>query len=88
MTTEVISFCHSRPSLVCQLREITPDEAIAKLSRAGILAIEGDKPNTIVLLGFSQEVRTLLDDLRVYGIPVHAAARYTLGKLRKLSLAT
>jgi hypothetical protein len=91
MTTTVFSaakLLHSKPALVCQLSELTPREAIDKLSKAGVLAIEGPESDSIVLLGFSYEVSKLVTDLRLYGYARKPESRFTLGKLRKLSLVS
>jgi len=65
MTTQVFSAVpklHKSQDLVCQLQDISPDEAIERLHKLGILAIEGEAPSSIVLVGFHHDVAVLLDD--------------------------
>lgn len=88
MTLEVYSIApilHSRPSLVCQLSDITQDEAIERLKKAGVLAIAGTTESAIVLLGFNYEVSAFVRDLQRYGCPHRPQTRFTLGKLRALA---
>ena len=75
----------ARSSLVCHLRSITVADAIDRLSRAGVLAIEGPEESSIILVGFTFPIVTLLHDWRRYGFPRAPEARYALGKLRKLA---
>ena len=90
MTTTVFSsakLLHSKPSLVCQLSDLTPDEAIKRLQASGVIAIEGPEPDSIVLLGFSYEVSQLVTDFRRYGKPYHPQACAAFAKLKRFSLA-
>jgi hypothetical protein len=74
-------------SLVAHLRSTTPEEAIAKLQKAGVLAIAGPDPSSIVLVGYRLEIRHLLDDWRQYGFARQQDSRFTIGKLAKLRSA-
>lgn len=88
MTTEVYSIVpvlHHIPSLVCQLTDITPDEAIERLRRAGVLAVEGIDGSSVVLLGFNCEVSRLIADLRKYGFAREPTCIRTMGKMRALA---
>ena len=76
----------AKTSLVCQLRETTPQAAIEMLQKAGVLAIEGPTPSSIVLVGFHREIRDLLQDFRTHGGAHKQHSRSLLGKLHKLSL--
>jgi hypothetical protein len=90
VTTRVFStarLLHSKPALVCQLQDLKPDEAIARLEASGVLAIEGPEPDSIVLLGFSYEVSQLVTDFRRYGKPYHPQACAAFAKIRRFSLA-
>ena len=75
----------SHSSLVCHLRSITVEDAITRLAKAGVLAIEGPEKSSIILVGFTSPIVTLLHDWRRYGFPRAPEARYALGKLRKLA---
>ena len=88
MTTAVyrlpMSAALSRDSLVCHLSSISPQDAIDRLSRAGVLAIEGPEENSILLLGFHREIRKLLAfwrNPRLYSDDISL----TIAKLRRLS---
>ena len=56
----------SHNCLIAHLRSITPIEAIERLQRAGVLAIEGLEPSSIMLVGYSYETSILLRSLRMY----------------------
>jgi len=88
MTTAVyrlpMSATVSRDSLVCHLSSISSQDAIERLSRAGVLAIEGPEENSILLLGFHREIRKLLAfwrNPRLYTDDISL----TIAKLRRLS---
>jgi hypothetical protein len=84
MMTTVFSIApqvHHKSSLVCQLQDITPDDAIERLQKLGVLAVEGQLPNSIVLVGFNWEVSKLVWDLDRYGYPRNTARIF--GKLSK-----
>ena len=86
MTTTVFSASpalHTRTRLICQLQDLSPEDAIERLEKAGILAIAGPEPSSIVLLGFEYSVSIILRDFRLYGYPRHSGA--TLKKLAKLA---
>jgi hypothetical protein len=90
MTTTVFSVApllHSSPALVCQLRDITPHEAIARLASAGVLATEGLEPSSIVLLGYRYEIANLV---RAYSrhADVERNNPRLLAKLRRLASAS
>ena len=90
MTTAVYTIrprCPDHASLVCHLRSITPAEAIAKLDRAGVLAIPGPDESSILLLGYQAVIRDLLDDFKRFGHPHRPTSLYLMGKLAKLSMA-
>ena len=73
----------SHDCLIAHLRETSPDEAIAKLSRAGVLAIHGRERDSIILLGYHHEIRRLL---RWFRSPCHdLEAAAALGKIRRLA---
>lgn len=82
-TTEEVR--HAHPCLIAHLRSTTPDEAIEKLAKAGVLALYGPEPSSIVLVGFTAITRQLLLDFKRHGGPCHPETRYLLGKLRKLA---
>jgi hypothetical protein len=88
MTTAVFRMAREeRPSLVCHLRSTSPQEAIAKLAKAGVLAIEGAEPSSIVLVGYHLEIRNLLRDFRMFdGEHFTRHSYYVLTKLRRLAL--
>jgi hypothetical protein len=91
MNTTVFSIApqlHTRPALICQLHDISPDAAIERLSHAGILAIAGTEPNSVVLIGFTYEVSLLVSDLKRYGTAWHLTSRIALAKLKRFSLAS
>jgi hypothetical protein len=88
MTTSVFSIAQHRSALVCQLQDLTPSDAIAKLAKAGIIALEGPERSSIVLIGFSHEISLVLADYRRYGYAFHRQSRNIIGKLKKLSLAS
>jgi hypothetical protein len=67
-----------RDSLICHLRSTTPAEAISKLALNGILAIEGAEVNSIILVGYSHAVRTLLSNLRQYDWLISRSTRQAL----------
>jgi hypothetical protein len=83
MTTTVYKLA-SKDSLVCHLRSTTPNEAIEKLQKAGVLAIEGAEENSIVLVGYRVEVRRLLDYFRTQEL-AFGNDRYFIGKLKSLA---
>jgi len=73
--------------LVCHLRDTSPEEAIAKLDRAGVLAIPGPDPLSIVLVGYRREVADLLQDFRIHGHDYRVHSHWLIGKLRRLALS-
>lgn len=78
----------TRNCLVAHLRSTSPEEAIERLKKAGVLAIPGPTDNSIVLVGYHVEVRALLDFWRTASTveqPHGDATRFHLGKLRKLA---
>lgn len=69
MTTAVYRMVESRlsrDSLVCHLRSTTPQEAIERLLKHGVFAVEGVEPQSIVLVGYSYECRVLLANFRQF----------------------
>ena len=71
-------------ALVCHLRETTPDEAITKLQKAGVLAIPGPDDNSIILVGYHKEIRVLLDFYRLGGEDYRDEMSLTIGKLHAI----
>jgi hypothetical protein len=78
----------SRPALlICHLRSTTPEEAIEKLQRAGVLAIPSIDESSIVLIAYRVEARRLLEYYRTGHLDAFDThtSRF-IGTLRKLAL--
>jgi hypothetical protein len=91
MTTTVFSIApalHQCPALVCQLQDTSPQDAIKRLEKSGVLAIEGVDPASIVLIGFNYEVSMLISDLRRYGKAYHPRPCQIAAKIKRLALAS
>ena len=76
----------TKSCLVAHLRSTTPLEAIDTLSKAGVLAIPGPDPASIVLVGYRVEIQRLLRDFRLYGYERHT--RFTMERLKSLASKT
>ena len=78
---------HHSPELVCVLHDITPEAAIERLSKAGILAIEGEDPKSIILLGFDYRTSIIIKKLEHYNRLSPGSRAELLLSLNKLAIA-
>ncbi len=83
MTTAVYKLSTRKDSLVAHLRSTTPDEAIEKLQRAGVLAIHGPDDSSIILVGYHIEPQHFLEDMAFLGYLRRLDARNYEKKLLK-----
>lgn len=81
----IVPTLHYKPSLICQLKNISVSNALERLQKAGVLAIPGLDDSSIVLLGFDYEVALYVNDLRRFGHPHHPTSSRVVGKLRALA---
>lgn len=82
--TQALAPVRKPHALVGLLTDTTPDQAITRLQKAGILAIRGADSATVLLIGYRADIASLLDDYRHYGTAHKPSNRYTLGRLAKL----
>ncbi|MFA5422162.1 MAG: hypothetical protein WC344_05250 [Bacilli bacterium] len=94
MTTAVFSAIpklHSKVTFICGLLDTTPDEAISRLKKAGIIALEDEAdPAAIIIIGYRYEVITSIDALIAHEkarAENKTRKRITFTKQRRLSLA-
>ena len=85
MTTAVFSavqYLHSTPVLVCQLSDTSPEAALDRLAKSGVLAIPGPDLNSIVILGFNAELSKVLAFYRSHR-RFYGSVAFAVGKLKK-----
>lgn len=81
----VVPTLHYKPSLICQLKNITVPNALERLQKAGVLAVPGFDDSSIVIIAYSYEVALYVNDLRRFGHPHHPTSSRVVGKLRALA---
>jgi hypothetical protein len=77
---------HSGVVPICQLSDVSPDEALEALHTSGIAAVAGPGDSSITIIGYNREAALLVRDYRLYGrAHMPLSSRY-LEKLRSRKL--
>jgi hypothetical protein len=76
---------HAKPELVCQLDNVSADEAIEKLSKAGALAIEDESSHSITILGYNKTLAQSIDAFKLHGLAHGSWSRSLCRMLKRVN---